>query len=260
MNLKIHMTEIPAPGVWLLSPLLLAQGLWVRRRTPRLPGAAGPDTGEITGAADTAGPPLRLLVIGESTVAGVGARRHEEALTGQLARELHTRLRRPVRWRACGKNGVTAARTRTELVPQLPVETTDILVIALGVNDTLSRHGPARWTADLRALSNALREKTSPALLVLSGVPPMQAFPALPQPLRAFLGMRAAGLDQALRELVAEIPGAIHAPFTFTGDDTFFCEDRFHPSVKGYQRWGEHLADQIALSLPPVGKNRASAP
>ena len=66
------------------APLLVAQALYVRRTTPRLPGASGPTEGLVPGA----GTPWRLAVLGESTVDGVGAASHEEALTGRLAQAL----------------------------------------------------------------------------------------------------------------------------------------------------------------------------
>ncbi|KAB0649370.1 SGNH/GDSL hydrolase family protein, partial [Burkholderia diffusa] len=50
-----------------LGPLLLMQGRRVRRVTPRLAEAAGPRDGT---AGD--GPPLRVLVLGDSAAAGVG--------------------------------------------------------------------------------------------------------------------------------------------------------------------------------------------
>ncbi|MGB7479647.1 MAG: SGNH/GDSL hydrolase family protein, partial [Burkholderiaceae bacterium] len=66
-----------------LLPLLVAQGRRTRRVTPRLPEAGGPDCGL---AGSGSGRPLRLLAVGESPVAGVGVLRHDEAITGQLAR------------------------------------------------------------------------------------------------------------------------------------------------------------------------------
>ena len=52
----------------LLSPILLLQSLYVRRVTLRLPQPEGPNQGQIAGKL----PPLHLLLIGESTVAGIG--------------------------------------------------------------------------------------------------------------------------------------------------------------------------------------------
>ena len=82
------MAHEPAPidGLlsWLpalaLSPLLLAQGVYVRRVTPRLPEAPGSRSGVAGG-----GPSLKLLILGDSAAAGVGAASQDEALAGQLA-------------------------------------------------------------------------------------------------------------------------------------------------------------------------------
>jgi len=63
-----------------LGPLLLAQGLYVRRFTPRLPEPQGPRAGSCG-----QGPSLRLLVVGDSAAAGVGVSHQDDALAGQLA-------------------------------------------------------------------------------------------------------------------------------------------------------------------------------
>ena len=44
----------------------------------------------------------------------------------------------------------------------------------------------------LQLLFFDLRVRVGPARLLVSGVPPMEMFPALPAPLRQFLGLRAA--------------------------------------------------------------------
>ena len=53
----------------LLFPLIAYQGRRVRRTTPRLPEASGPASGQY----GQGQPVTSLLVIGESTAAGVGA-------------------------------------------------------------------------------------------------------------------------------------------------------------------------------------------
>src|SRR5262245_838679 len=95
-----------------LMPILWLQGRHVRKHTPRLPGAAGPSVGTCL----VAGVPLRLLVIGDSPVAGVGAPDHGHALTGQIAAALAMRTGRTVDWRAVGKIGATADVARTHLI------------------------------------------------------------------------------------------------------------------------------------------------
>ena len=95
-----------------LGPLLLAQGAWVRRVTPRLPEAAGPRS-VCTGA----GPALSLLVTGDSSAAGVGVDTQEEALAGQLAARLAAARR--VRWTVLARTGLDT-RELAALLESLP--------------------------------------------------------------------------------------------------------------------------------------------
>ncbi|MCC6374061.1 MAG: SGNH/GDSL hydrolase family protein, partial [Moraxellaceae bacterium] len=68
-----------------LAPLLLTQGMYVRRVTPKLPEPQGARVG-VTGT----GKPLRLLIVGDSAAAGVGAAHQNDALLGQLVAALAT--------------------------------------------------------------------------------------------------------------------------------------------------------------------------
>ncbi|HSU15872.1 SGNH/GDSL hydrolase family protein [Longimicrobium sp.] len=234
-------TRIVAAAAFPLLPVLLVQGKGVRRRTPRLPDAAGPVEGFVPGA----GEPLRLLVLGESTVAGIGAAAHEQALTGRVAAALAERTERAVRWRAAGRSGANA-REAAGLVATLPDERADAVVISLGVNDTLRFRPPALWARDVARLVEAVRARAGPAPVVLAPVPPMHAFPALPQPLRAILGARARRLDAALARLAARLPTTAHVALWVEPAPGLFCEDGFHPSEAGYTVIGEHLAAGLA--------------
>lgn len=224
--------------------MLFAQGRGVRRRTPRLPGAAGPAEGVVPGAE----PALRLLVIGESTVAGIGAATHQTALTGHTAAALARRTGRAVRWRAAGRSGANA-REVTGLVDALPAEAADAVVISLGVNDTLRFRPPALWARDVERLIAAVRARVGPAPVLLSPVPPMHSFPALPQPLRSVLGARARLLDAALARLPARLSAVRHVPMWVDPAPHLFCPDGFHPSEAGYQAIGGRLAEELAAML-----------
>ncbi len=234
-----------AIGSLALAPLLLVQGRAVRRRTPQLPSAAGPPSGLVAGP----GPALRLLVLGESTVAGVGAPTHTEALAGQTAAALAARLDRAVAWRAAGQSGATADDVRTRLIPTIPPEPVDLALVALGVNDTLRFRSPRRWAADLAALVAALRARVGPAPVVLAAVPPLGRFPALPQPLRAVLGLRARLLDLTAADLAPTLPSVTHLPIGIPVTPAMFCADGFHPGPAGYRRWGALLAAGVVDTM-----------
>ena len=66
-----------------LAPLLLAQAVHTRRRLPRLPEAAGAREGVVGRGAE-----LDLLIVGDSSAAGVGVDTQDDALAGCLSRAL----------------------------------------------------------------------------------------------------------------------------------------------------------------------------
>jgi lysophospholipase L1-like esterase len=231
-----------SPLTYVLAPVMLAQAVQVRRTTPRLPGAAGPVDGVVAGG----GPGIRLAVLGESTVDGVGAPTHEEALTGRLAQALGA-SGLEVAWQAVGRIGANARVVRDDLLPL--VAPADVVVIALGVNDTIELHSAIRYRRDLLGLVVAVRRRLGPVPVVLAGVPPMGRFPALPWPLRDVLGARSASLDRAAARL-AGLPGVVHVPMpAVLLDPATFAEDRFHPGPSGYSRWAEQLAEVIVPLL-----------
>lgn len=239
----VFVDRLLSAAAWPLLPLLLAQGMWLRRRVPRLPEAGGPDQGRVGGG----GPPIRLLVLGESTVAGVGVETHEQGLAGHLARRLAATTGRGVEWRALGRNGATARITHDELLPRLPAQPLDAVVIALGVNDVFRMHSPRHWSADLVRLVAGVRALAEPPVLLLAPVPPMDRFPAIPWPLRTVVGARARRLDGAVRRL------GLGCSFAWTTPDPRqFCADGVHPSAEGYAAWGAALADEVAGRLQEI--------
>ena len=228
-----------------LLPLLSAQGRRVRRVTPRLPEAAGPDNG-IAGA-QHAGTALQLLAVGESPVAGVGVDTHEQAITALLAQEISRQLQSPVAWRALGLNGVTVSQAQAQLLPLVRGEPVDVLLVAFGVNDSTSFHPVGRWQADLALLLETLHKRCKPRLTLLSGVPPMGQFPSLPQPLRWVLGLKAAALDRAAASLAAATPGVVHVPMRLDPAlPGLMASDKYHPSTAGCAAWARELAQAAA--------------
>jgi lysophospholipase L1-like esterase len=221
-----------------LMPLLAVQGRGVRRRTPRLPVAAG----KVSGIAGGAAPQLRVVVLGESTVAGVGAPTHDDGLTGHFAVALARSTDRAVAWHAVGKVGVTA-RQAAALVPQIPDAPTDLILIVLGINDVLAFTPPARWAEHLLNLIGATRDHLDqPVPVLIAGVPPAGQLPALPQPLRGVLGRHARALDAASHQLAQRVPAVQHVLTEARVSEHDVCRDRFHPSPTGYAAWAQQLA------------------
>lgn len=231
----------------------LLQGHRIARNIPRLQEAAGPNRG-LVDAAGGGGAPLRLLVIGDSNVAGTGAPTHSVALTGQLAVRLSAQRRRPVAWEADGANGATMERIRHEVLGLIQEHDPDIVVLVAGANDTMSGRSPAHWESDLRAVLAAFLDPGGEREIVVAGVPPFRYFPALPTPLNEFLERRASRLDAVSARVCTELRLAF---VSFADDpplgEAFFATDRFHPSVAGYGHWAGYLLDVLQGRRPNPG-------
>lgn len=221
-----------------LGLVLLAQGRHVRRTVPTLPEPAGPREGECGG-----GPALRLLIVGDSAAAGVGARTQDEALAGQLAVSLAPTFR--VRWKLLAFTGATTGDMLGHLRREAATDY-DAVLTSLGVNDVTGRHSLATWRRQQRELVVVLTERFHAGQILLSGLPPMHRFPALPQPLRWYVGSRARDFDRALEEIAGR-----HARCEFLGlghemmDVSAMASDGFHPGPPIYAHWAQEAARRI---------------
>lgn len=220
-----------------LGPLLLLQGRHVRRVTPVLPEPPGPRQGRAG-----TGPPLRLLILGDSAAAGVGASTQDEALSGQLVDALASRF--DLTWKLIARTGATTDDTLQTLAA-LEREPFDIVVTSLGVNDVTGGRSPRRWIADQARLVDLLRSEFSASRFLMSALPPMHLFPALPQPLRAYLGAQALRYNAALRTFAEATEGCTWVSLDVTQDKTHMAHDGFHPGPQIYAAWARRLAQRI---------------
>lgn len=224
----------------LLAPLLVWQGKHTRRTTPRLPEAGGEPHGQY----GEGKPALRLLVIGESTAAGVGVAHHQAGLASQLARQLYQQSQHPIAWHSHGINGIRLQALLDDLkTAELP--DTDITLLSMGVNDTTGLTPRRRYREQLLTLAARL-----PKPLYLLSVPPMHRFTALPSPLRQLLGWRARQLDAIQQQLARERPDDfIHLAYPTMNDPALLAEDGYHPGARGYQAMATALAPALTARL-----------
>lgn len=220
------------------SPFLVWQGNRTRRKIGVLPDAKGEKTGKFGDYPET----VKLFVIGESTAAGLGARTHEKALTGQFARFLSDKIGKSVAWSVVGKSGVTARRAIDELAPKIPDEEFDYILVALGGNDVLKLSGPRTWRDDMTEMLGVLREKNPNATIFLANCPVIKLSPALPQPIRGILWNLSKLHDSNIRDLTADMENVFYFPQPREVTEGFFA-DGIHPSEKGYTDWAERMVD-----------------
>lgn len=219
-----------------LVPFFYWQGQRVRKRVGKLPDAAG----EIVGQFGSHDEVLNLLAIGESTVAGVGASNHTEALGGQFARFLSLELNKSVRWHVLGESGITVEGTLQRLVPDLPEMEMDFVVVALGGNDTFKVSSPNRWRNGMTKLVRILRDKYPNAVILLANTPRIIDFTALPFTLK-FVLRRISRLHHINAKILADEHENVfyYDEAGKVGDD--FFSDGVHPSAHGYTLWSEAM-------------------
>lgn len=240
----------------LLGPVLLWQGKRLYRTIPKLPEPPGDRSGTIG-----SGPPLRLLIVGDSSGAGVGARTQQEALSGRTLSRLaehHT-----VTYRLEARTGSTIPRTHRHLQKQAS-EPYGVALFAIGLNDILAGREAREWMASYVELAATVRERFSVDRIVASGLPPIGQFPALPQPLRWAIGRIARRYDQALEAWVHTMPHITYFDFRVQPGDPLYgipmadimASDGFHPGPQIYDEWGRRAAEAI---LRPTPGDRATS-
>lgn len=228
-----------------VAPLLYLQGQYTRKKVGLLPDAAG----EKTGTAGEGEPAARLLVIGESTVAGLGARTHREALAGQFAERLSPRIGRRVEWTVIGRNGVTARRTIDELVPMMPDTTFDHILLGIGGNDVMKLSSPKKWRRDMIELLGILREKSPEAVIFISNCPMIVLSPVIPHPIKFLLWQLSKMHDANIREFSAGMDRVHYYPQPVDVKVEGFFADGIHPSEQGYSDWAEAMMKHFDTKL-----------
>jgi lysophospholipase L1-like esterase len=204
---------------------------------------------------------LRLVVLGDSTTAGVGVERPEDALPYLLARRVADAEARPVHVVSYGWAGARVADLPRSQLPRAaePLRTTetepflpgaDAVVIVIGANDATHNTPPGRFRADLRATLETVRSAAPQARVVLAGIPGFRGALREIEPL-IFIADQYARLLRPIGRAEARRAGAAYAdlaaevPDRVRGRSDILSSDRFHPSAAGYAAWADVIAGAL---------------
>ena len=223
-----------------LGPVLFAQARRLRATALELPEAAGPRRGREGAGVDA----LRLLVVGDSSAAGVGAQTQDEALARPLARLTAAGLGRAVQWQLIARSGVTSAQA-LELLRESPPEPADLAVVMLGVNDVTHRVPLQRALRHRGELARWLQDRIGVRHVMFCALPPMQFFPALPQPLAWYAGRHVARVNREQALWAKAQNGVTHATMDGVMEFGAFAEDGFHPGPRLYAAIARRLAEHV---------------
>lgn len=220
---------------------IITQGLWVRAKTPRLPEALGLRDGE---GGDRNLPELRLLVLGDSAAAGVGVEHQQQALIGQIVSELQQHYY--VHWRLVAASGVTSEVAHKEFLPDLKTHQFDAAVLSLGVNDVTRFTSDLDWEKYQLSIWKKLLDEQRISKLLITPVPPMHKFSALPRKLATLFGERASALNALLKAFSEQFDDSVTLlDFDVPTDIDMLAKDGFHPSAKTYKLWAKVASQHL---------------
>jgi lysophospholipase L1-like esterase len=215
---------------------------------------------------------LRLVVLGDSTTAGVGVERAEDALPYLIARRVAESEQCAVHVVSYGWAGARAADLVSHQLPRAiePLRASetesflagaDLVAIVIGSNDTTHKTPPGSFRASLRGTFDGIRWVAPSARIVLAGIPAFRGALRGIEPL-IFLADQYARLLRPISRAEAGRAGAAYAdlardaPPRIRGRTDVLSEDQFHPSVVGYSAWADVIAEALLSGESPAAETR----
>lgn len=233
-------------------PIMYWQGKRIRKNVPKLPEASG-STG-IAGEEHL--PIIHLLLLGESTIAGVGVATHEEGFAGTLAKELSRLYSAQIVWTVQARSGYTLQKLRKKILPKLAHHRAELIVIGTGANDAFSLNTPFGFQREATAFVEDLRKQFPDVPLFFTNMPPIKSFPAFTFVIQHVLGNLVEILGQTLKRVVTQHPSVFYSEevirlatwqkrWSVEGEAGDFFSDGVHPSLLTYQIWAKDMAQFI---------------
>ncbi len=232
-----------------LLPYLYYRAGKIRSSMPSLPPAKGPEGEVATGAASK----VNLLVLGESTMAGLGVATHEEGFAGTLAGALAYALEVDVKWKVFARSGYTARDVCTQIVPRLTEEPAELIAIGLGANDAFKLRSPSSWGSQIDQLLDGLQTHFPNSLIVFCHMPPIADFPAFSPLMKWVFGQWIRLLGDELDVRVRKRKNVFYCKEDLAGPEglsiarthspqSALFSDGVHPSPLAYKLWAERVA------------------
>jgi len=264
-----------------LTGALLAVEVVAALRRDYLPAASAPDLearyaptggsaagGSAAGGSASEAEPVTLLVLGDSTAAGVGVDTRAQSVSGQVAAALASDGHE-VLVRSVAESGARASdlaeqikRARSRGLFDAPGRTTGglgaarrqstVALVLIGANDATHGTDLDSVQRDVRGAVAELR--AAGAEVVVGTTPDLGAVRAFAQPLRALAawqGQRVADVTERATRAAGGVPVDLAARTgpAFRADPRMLSDDEFHPSAGGYRLWAQVLVPTIRSVL-----------
>ncbi len=186
----------------------------------------------------------RLLILGESTAAGVGASSEETTLAGNIYRLFgeNTTVTK------LGKKGIRAGQVLPFFSEKLKAEKaqTDGIFLFLGANDCFQLTNPSDYNLYLLNIIRTLESDYNPDWIYLADIPPVHLFPAFPALLQSYLKTQREFLREEMKQIAKGNPKIVFDELILNLLPDFFCEDFVHPSDIGYRAIAEFAYEGLS--------------
>lgn len=227
-------------------------GLRIRSKVPKLPEAKNPEGSVIVQGKGA----YHILILGESTVAGVGVATHQEGYAGVLAARLSEQLNTSIHWKVYAKSGYTTRQVISRILPTLPLEQFDLIVVGLGGNDAFTLNTPWAWQAHLNELISKLKGQYPNTPIYFTNMPPIKEFIAFTPLIKLTIGNLVELLGQVLTSIARKRKQVFYNSdiislktwtrrFNLENPVDEFFSDGVHPSKLTYQTWAIDSAHYI---------------
>jgi lysophospholipase L1-like esterase len=222
-----------------ILPLLYFQGKKLRGKISKLQAQSG------FLALKSKEPESNILIIGESTAAGVGATSPQET----IAQHVYDQLEQKHTIINLGKNGLSAEKLKRLLLhgkPDIPKEI-HTAVILIGANDCFKFTPPGKFNKHVKEFVLLLSTVKGVEKIILPPIPPVHQFPSIPKIIRFFLGWHRSILTTELAHLAKRIPEMVFENIDETYLPEYFAEDGIHPSDLGNKLLAKEIVKKVAI-------------
>ncbi len=187
--------------------------------------------------------PVVYVAFGDSTGAGVGARRgggYAERLFARIERE-----RPGSRLLNFAVSGATTADVLRVQIPRLREARPTLVTVGIGLNDATRGVTTEQFASNYDEIANRIKAATD-APIVVTNLPDISFAPQVPVFLRDELRARIIAFNERIAEVAAR-HGLILVDAYATSHEAmpahpeYFSADGFHPSAEGYEFWAETM-------------------
>ncbi|NQZ76069.1 MAG: SGNH/GDSL hydrolase family protein [Ekhidna sp.] len=234
-----------------LLPLMYLQGKKIKASVPSLPEATNPE-GLVDLNQDRT---MKVITIGESTMAGVGVETHDHGFSGWLAKSLAEDLEVNIDWKVFAKSGYTVKKVTERIIPKIDVPDPDLIVIAMGGNDAFELNTPRKWQGDIINLIKSIQSKFDDTPIYFVNMPPIKDFPAFTPLIKFTIGNLVEIFGEELRKICTHHDNVYFLSDrirlsqwiekTGSSSDKDFFSDGVHPSELTYRIWAQESAKKI---------------